>query len=95
MSDYVGEKVDYVDNFDKDLMNLIELDQMLFQLGYKDCMGYYYAKTNGELVWCLTDENVLEMCSSLSKDREVGVFVKHREVLHIPQSEIVSSNVCN
>ena len=85
MSDYVGGKVDYVDNCDKDLMSLI----------YKDCMGYYYANTNGELVWCLIDENVLEMCSLLSKDREVEVFVKHREVLHIPQDEIVSSNVCN
>ena len=55
MSDYVGEKVDYVDNFDKDLMNLIELDQMLFQLGYKDCIGYYYANKNEELIWCLTN----------------------------------------
>lgn len=91
----MGGKVDYVDHCDKDLMSLIELDHMLFQLGYKDCMGYYYANTNGELVWCLTDENVLEMCSSLSKDREVEVFVKHIEVLHIPQGEIVSSNVCN
>ncbi|KAJ9675836.1 hypothetical protein PVL29_024670 [Vitis rotundifolia] len=68
---------------------------MLFQLGYKDCMSYYYANKNGELSWCLTDGNVLEMCSSLSKDGGVEVFVKHREVLHIAQGEIGSSNVCN
>ena len=52
MSDYVDGKVDYIDNCEKDLMSLIELDHMLFRLGYKDCMGYYYANKNEELVWC-------------------------------------------
>ena len=35
------------------------------------------------------------MCSSLSNDGEIEVFVKHRELLHIAQGEIGSSNVCN
>ena len=87
--------MDYVDNCDKDIMSLIELDHMLFQLGYKDCVGYYYANKNEELIWCLIDETVLEICSSLSKDEEVEVSIKHKEVLHIVQGEIRSSNVCN
>ena len=33
MSDYVDGKVDYIDNCEKDLMSLIELDHMLFLLG--------------------------------------------------------------
>ncbi|KAJ9700953.1 hypothetical protein PVL29_006333 [Vitis rotundifolia] len=57
-------------------------------LGYKDCLGYYYANENEELVWCLTDQIVLEICNSLSNDREVDVFVKHPKVLHLPKTKI-------
>ena len=35
------------------------------------------------------------MCSSLSKNGEVNVFVKHPKVLHLPEAKIGSSNVCS
>ena len=75
--------MDYVDNCDKDIMSLIELDHMLFQLGYKDCVGYYYANKNEELIWCLTDETVLEICSSLSKDEEVETCLSSTKRFYI------------
>ena len=58
-------------------------------------MRYYYTNKNGELVWCLTNQTVLEICSSLLKDKEVEVLVKHIKVLHIAQGQIRSSNVCS
>ena len=95
INDYMGGKVDYVDNCDKNVMSFIELDYILFWLGYKDCMRYYYTNKNGELVWCLTNQTVLEICSSLLKDKEVEVLVKHIKVLHIARGQIGSSNVCS
>ena len=55
ISDYLGGKLDHVDNCDKNVVSFIELDHMLFWLRYKDCIGYCYANKNGELVWCLAD----------------------------------------
>ena len=82
-------------NCDLDLMSLIELDHIMEQLGYKDCLGYYYANKKRELVWCLTYQTMLEMCNSLLKEQEVDVFVKHLEVLHLLEADIGSSNVCS
>lgn len=65
ISDYVGEKLDCIDNCDPNLMLLIELDHIMEQLRYKDCLGYYYTSKNGELLWCLIDQSMLEMCNSL------------------------------
>lgn len=95
ISNCLGGKVDYVDNCGKDVMSLIELDHILIWLWYKYCILYYYTNKNGELVWCLIDQNVLEMCNSCWKDKEVEVFVKHIEVLHLAQSQIRFSNVYN
>ena len=43
ISDYLGGKVDYVDNCDNNVMFLIELDHILFLLRYKYCIEYFYA----------------------------------------------------
>lgn len=84
ISNYVDEKLDCIDNCDPNLMLLIELDHIIEQLGYKDSLGYYYTNKNGKLVCWLINEIVLEMYNSLWNDREVDVFVKHQEVLHLP-----------
>ena len=49
----MGDKLDCIDNCDSNLMSLIKLDDIMKHLGYKDCLGYYYANKNGELVMVL------------------------------------------
>ncbi|KAJ9702962.1 hypothetical protein PVL29_004634 [Vitis rotundifolia] len=52
-------------------MSLIELNHIIAQLGYDDCIRYYHAYTNGKLVWCLIDQILLEMSSSFQLIKSV------------------------
>ena len=57
-------------------VSLIDLNHIMLKLGYQNCLRCYYIDKNGELVVCLANQSILDMCNSMSKDKEVEALLQ-------------------
>ncbi|XP_062023137.1 uncharacterized protein LOC133739371 isoform X2 [Rosa rugosa] len=84
-SKYVGGKVDFYDNVDKDRMSLVEVDNMVRQLNpaYSNQRIDYWYKVgdeDDELIKLETDIDVMIMCSAVPQWRLIILYLDHMEL---------------
>ncbi|KAB2603218.1 hypothetical protein D8674_004223 [Pyrus ussuriensis x Pyrus communis] len=78
---YVGGKVTYIDNCDKDLMSLPMIDDMVEAIGYIErFMNYYFKIPNMDLSNGLkqiqSDSDVQSMCNFVPKDKVIEMYIE-------------------
>ncbi|KAB2622173.1 hypothetical protein D8674_024355 [Pyrus ussuriensis x Pyrus communis] len=78
---YVGGKVTYIDNCDKDLMSLPVIDDMVEAVGYIErFMNYYFKIPNMDLSNGLkqiqSDSDVQSMCNFVPKDKVIEMYIE-------------------
>ncbi|PWA41172.1 transposase, MuDR, MULE transposase domain protein [Artemisia annua] len=79
---YIGGKVNWVDDIDADLFSVVEVSNMMKELGYENApMAYYYKKPTTDLDNGLTkldiDKDVLDMLNYVDKYKVMEVYVDH------------------
>ena len=78
---YVGRKVDFFDLCDKDFMSLIDINNMVEELGYGNVfMSYQYRilgiEIRNGLKPLITDFDVINMCKFVSNHTVIDVYIK-------------------
>ncbi|XP_062024551.1 uncharacterized protein LOC133740625 [Rosa rugosa] len=91
-SKYVGGKVDFYDNVDKDRMSLVEVDNMVRQLNpaYSNQRIDYWYKVgdeDDELIKQETDRDVMIMCCVVPQWRLIILYLDHMELHSVFREE--------
>ncbi|XP_058209741.1 uncharacterized protein LOC131322424 [Rhododendron vialii] len=86
----------YVDNCNHDTISLLEVGDLVEQLGYMGMINYYYVMTgrtiNNGLKMLLTDKDVLDMIDQLPPSRVVDLYVEPISPLAMMETQDSSSD---
>ncbi|XP_058209538.1 uncharacterized protein LOC131322289 [Rhododendron vialii] len=93
---YEGGSIAYVDNCSRDTISLLEVGDLVEQLGYTGMINYYYVMTgrtiNNGLKMLLTDKDVLDRIDQLPPSRVVDIYVEPISPLAMMQTQDSSTD---
>ncbi|KAG5556147.1 hypothetical protein RHGRI_006689 [Rhododendron griersonianum] len=93
---YEGGSIAYVDNCNRDTVSLLEVGDLVEQLGYTGMINYYYVMTgrtiNNGLKMLLSDKDVLDMIDQLPPSRVVDIYIEPVSPLLMMQTQDSSTD---
>nr|GEY95342.1 putative reverse transcriptase domain-containing protein [Tanacetum cinerariifolium] len=95
---YKGEKVNWVDTIDSDVFSVVEVNNIMKELGYeKPLFDYYYKEPKNDLDNRLkklsSDHDVLQMLKYVEKYKVINLYVDHsvtKETVNVDESLLVN-----
>ncbi|GJW25678.1 mutator type transposase [Tanacetum coccineum] len=95
---YKGGKVNWVDTIDSDVFSVVEVNNMMKELGYeKPSFDYYYKEPKNDLDNGLkklsSDQDVLQMLKYVEKYKVIDLYVDHsvtKETVNVDESLLVN-----